>query len=78
LQVTWAFLKTGELPRHDPTHVAGVAAEEPLVGEAMVEGEELEHGRMGQTQEEWDRHRPHWPAGDGTGGKDGKDGGAAP
>ena len=42
LQVAWAFWKTGELPRHDPTHVAGVDAEAPLVGEAVAEAEQKE------------------------------------
>jgi len=42
LQVAWAFWKTGELPRHDPTHVAGVDAEAPLVGVAVAEAEQKE------------------------------------
>ena len=44
LQVAWAFWKTGELPRHDPTHVAGVEAEAeaPLVGEAVAQAEQKE------------------------------------
>jgi TRAP-type C4-dicarboxylate transport system permease small subunit len=27
LQVAWAFIQTGELPRHDPGHVEGIAPE---------------------------------------------------
>ena len=27
LQVTWHFIKTGELPKHDPTHVEGLEQE---------------------------------------------------
>jgi len=61
LQVTWAFWKTGELPRHDHAYVEGVDAEEPLVGEAMEEGEEREHAHMGQSDREWARRGPHWP-----------------
>lgn len=48
LQVAWAFWKTGELPRHDPTHVEGVDAESPLAGEALAEGEALERGQVGE------------------------------
>ena len=69
LQVGWAFWKTGELPHHDHAYVEGVDAEAPLVGEAFAEGEEREHGQMSRPDEEWDRQRPHWPAGDGK--KDG-------
>jgi C4-dicarboxylate transporter DctQ subunit len=28
LQVAWTFIKTGELPKHDPTHVEGVEEED--------------------------------------------------
>jgi C4-dicarboxylate transporter DctQ subunit len=42
LQVAVAFWKTGELPRHDPTHVEGVDADAPLIGEAVVEAEGIE------------------------------------
>ena len=45
-----------------PTHVEGVDAEAPLVGETLAEGEGIEHAQMGQPKEEWDKHRPHWPA----------------
>jgi C4-dicarboxylate transporter DctQ subunit len=34
LQVAWAYWRTGELPRHDPTHVEGVDEEEPAIGAA--------------------------------------------
>jgi C4-dicarboxylate transporter DctQ subunit len=40
LQVAWAFQRSGELPRHDPTHVQGMADEPELVGEAMAAGEQ--------------------------------------
>ena len=42
LQVAWSFARTGELPRHDPTHVEGVQDDVPLVGEALAEGEQRE------------------------------------
>jgi C4-dicarboxylate transporter DctQ subunit len=42
LQVAWAFWKTGELPRHDPTHIEGVDADVPLVGEAVAQAEQKE------------------------------------
>lgn len=28
LQVTWTFIKTGELPKHDPSHVEGIEEED--------------------------------------------------
>jgi C4-dicarboxylate transporter DctQ subunit len=62
LQVAWSFWRTGELPHHDHAYVEGVDAEAPLVGETLAEGEEIEHAQMGQPKEEWDKHRPHWPA----------------
>ena len=40
LQVAWAFWKTGELPHHDATHVAGMPDEPALAGELMAEGEQ--------------------------------------
>ena len=33
LQVTWGFVRTGELPRHDQSHVEGLEAEAPPAGE---------------------------------------------
>jgi C4-dicarboxylate transporter DctQ subunit len=42
LQVTWSFMKTGELPHHDHGHVEGLDEGEPiLVGEALESGEEI-------------------------------------
>ena len=74
LQVAWGFWKTGELPRHDPTHVEGMKeVEPPLVGEAFAEGEQREHAQMSRPDEEWDKERPHWPL-----REDGKDGGDTP
>ena len=35
LQVTWTFMRTGELPRHDPGHVEGVI-ESPQVAKEMA------------------------------------------
>jgi C4-dicarboxylate transporter DctQ subunit len=38
LQVTWGFLKTGELPHHDHAHVDGVDDVHPPLGVAAKEG----------------------------------------
>ena len=46
LQVAWAYWKTGELPRHDPTHVEGVQDDAPMIGETVAEAERLEKGEM--------------------------------
>jgi len=62
LQVTWGFWSTGELPHHDHAHVEGVEGETPLVGEILEEGEGREHAHMGQSDEDWKKHSPHWPA----------------
>jgi len=70
LQVAWGFWHTGELPHHDHAHVEGVDTETPLVGEAIEDGEAMAHAHMGQSQEQWDTHKPHWPKqdkGDGEG-----------
>jgi C4-dicarboxylate transporter DctQ subunit len=72
LQVTWGFWSTGELPHHDHAHVEGVEGETPLVGEFLEEGEGREHAHMGQSDEEWKKTSPHWPAK----ADDKKDGGA--
>ena len=64
LQVAWAFWKTGELPHHDHAYVEGVQEDAPLVGEAFAEGEEREHGQMGQSDRQWAKKRPHYPADD--------------
>ena len=64
LQVAWAFWKTGELPHHDPAQVKGVQEDAPLVGAAFAEGEEREHGQMGQSDRQWAKKRPHYPADD--------------
>ena len=45
LQVAWAYWKTGELPHHDPAQVKGVDEHAPLIGDAMIEGEEKERGQ---------------------------------
>ena len=34
LQVAWSFIKTGELPKHDPAHVEGLENEDLLGGRA--------------------------------------------
>ena len=44
LQVAWTYWRTGELPHHDPAHVAGVEADEPLIGEAVADAELREKG----------------------------------
>ena len=72
LQVTWSFWQTGELPHHDHAYVEGVDAQAPLVGETFAEGEEREHAHMGETDKEWAKGGPHWPADGKTDGKDGK------
>lgn len=41
LQVARAFLRTGDLPRHDHGHVEGLDSELPLVGEALQAGEAM-------------------------------------
>lgn len=45
LQVAWSFLRTGQLPHHDHGHVEGVEEkpEDMLIGEAVEEGEAIEH-----------------------------------
>jgi C4-dicarboxylate transporter DctQ subunit len=45
LQVAWSFLRTGQLPQHDHGHVEGVEEkpEDMLIGEAVEEGEAIEH-----------------------------------
>jgi C4-dicarboxylate transporter DctQ subunit len=58
IQVAWGFWKKGELPRHDPTHIEGVDAESPLAGEALAEGEALEPGQMGRSDEKGKRAHP--------------------
>uniref|UniRef100_UPI00374DE794 TRAP transporter small permease n=1 Tax=Rhodoferax sp. TaxID=50421 RepID=UPI00374DE794 len=58
LQVAWVFLKTGELPHHDHAHVEGVEDEAPLIGEALIEGEENMHVHLGQGDKEWAKSHP--------------------
>ncbi len=55
LQVTWAFLKTGELPHHDHGHVDGLDEDEPLPVDVDVYGmgdnlhmHDLKHGQIGE------------------------------
>jgi C4-dicarboxylate transporter DctQ subunit len=49
LQVAWNFSRTGELPHHDHGHVEGIEEEEGmLLGEAVEEGEEMEHADGGK------------------------------
>ena len=36
LQVTWSFIRTGELPHHDHAYVEGIDVEEPGIGVAEV------------------------------------------
>jgi C4-dicarboxylate transporter, DctQ subunit len=44
LQVAWNFIRTGQLPHHDPGKVEGIEEPPPdLLGEAIVEAEELSH-----------------------------------
>ena len=51
LQVAWNFFRTGQLPHHDHGHVEGI--EEPiLVGEAVEEGEVVEHVEGGHHRED--------------------------
>ncbi len=48
LQVTWSFVRTGELPHHDHGHVEGVEEEPVLIGEAVEVAEDIEHGHGGK------------------------------
>jgi C4-dicarboxylate transporter DctQ subunit len=49
LQVAWNFSRTGELPHHDHGHVEGIEEDEGmLLGEAVEEGEEMEHADGGK------------------------------
>jgi len=51
LQVTVAFARTGELPRHDHGHVEGLEEEVPAsIGEAVAMAEELEHVEAGRRE----------------------------
>jgi C4-dicarboxylate transporter DctQ subunit len=43
LQVAWAFLRTGELPHHDPGHVEGVV-ESPQAARDLAAQELRDHG----------------------------------
>ena len=45
LQVAWAYWKTGDLPHHDATYVAGVDADAASIGEAVAEAERQERGQ---------------------------------
>jgi C4-dicarboxylate transporter DctQ subunit len=71
LQVAWVFWKTGELPRHDPTHVEGMKDVPPLVGEALAEAEQRERAPTASPDEASDKERAHRPRRDDR--KDGRD-----
>ncbi|HEX9181074.1 MAG TPA: TRAP transporter small permease [Burkholderiales bacterium] len=50
LQVTWSFIRTGELPHHDASHVDGLDEEMPAdATEALEEYEEHKFDPPGQT-----------------------------
>ena len=53
LQVTWTFLRSGQLPHHDHGHVEGIeeVRDEALIGEAVEIAEEIEHARGGKPQD---------------------------
>jgi C4-dicarboxylate transporter DctQ subunit len=51
MQVAWTFTRTGELPHHDHGHVEGIEEGPLLVGEAVEEGEEIEHVHGGKPGE---------------------------
>ncbi len=38
LQVTWGFIRTGELPHHDHAHVDGLSADDQTFNEAVLKG----------------------------------------
>ena len=58
LQVAWNFIRTGELPHHDHSHVEGMDDEDEVsIGEAIQIAEEREHGHAGLTDEAWDKQR---------------------
>ena len=56
LQVTWGFIRTGELPHHDHGHVDGLDEEEKLPVDLDVYGmgdnlhmHDLKHGQLGES-----------------------------
>jgi C4-dicarboxylate transporter DctQ subunit len=50
LQVTWSFIRTGELPHHDHGHVDGLEEETPVdATEALEEYEEHKFDSPGRT-----------------------------
>jgi C4-dicarboxylate transporter DctQ subunit len=50
LQVCWSFIRTGELPHHDASHVDGLDDEMPVdATEALEEYEEHKFDPPGQT-----------------------------
>ena len=56
LQVTWSFLKTGELPHHDHGHVDGLEDEKPPVNVNLygmddnLHMHDLKHPMVGERQ----------------------------
>uniref|UniRef100_Q47BQ9 TRAP transporter small permease protein n=1 Tax=Dechloromonas aromatica (strain RCB) TaxID=159087 RepID=Q47BQ9_DECAR len=64
LQVTWGFLKTGELPHHDHGHVEGLEEEVKLPVDVDVYGmgdnlhmHDLKHPQLGERRSGEDRRR---------------------
>jgi C4-dicarboxylate transporter DctQ subunit len=61
LQVTWSFLKTGELPHHDHGHVDGLADEvppadfDPLGMDDNLHPHDLKHPMVGERRQSSDR-----------------------
>jgi C4-dicarboxylate transporter DctQ subunit len=39
LQVTWNFVRTGELPHHDHSHVEGLGDDDPAFDQAVLQGD---------------------------------------
>ena len=54
IQVMVNFVRTGELPHHDHSHVEGMEDDTYSVGEAMEIGEEISHVQRGMGDAEWE------------------------
>ena len=59
IQVMVNFVRTGELPHHDHSHVEGMEDDTYSVGEAMEIGEEISHVQRGMGDAEWEDKQQH-------------------
>ena len=59
IQVMVNFVRTGELPHHDHSHVEGMEDDTYAVGEAMEIGEEISHVQRGMGDAEWEDKQQH-------------------